>query len=90
MTAIRDLSPKYQYEGKHTFSINRVEPNFSSAIAAYMASLRLAFMSAALFFLIALAILIPIKLPNLLKEKVTANTKDDPSNSEDDPQPTSP
>jgi len=55
----------------------------SLAIAAYKASLRIAFISAALFYIIVNALIIPIKLPNLRKEKVAANTSE-PSENEPD------
>lgn len=67
----------------HNFHYNRLNTNFYLAMAAYTAALRLAFISAALFFLIALALLIPIKLPNLLKEKVAANSDANQSGTEE-------
>jgi hypothetical protein len=53
-------------------------------MAAYTAALRVAFISAAVFYFIVLCLLLPIKLPNLRKDKVTANTKDDASDAEDE------
>jgi hypothetical protein len=67
------------------FHYNRLNTDFYLAIAAYTAALRLAFISAALFFLIALVLLIPIKLPNLLREEVAANSDANQSSPEEHP-----
>jgi hypothetical protein len=46
------------------------------AILAYAAALRLAFMSAILFFIIVNLLILPVKLPRLGKEKVAADVED--------------
>ena len=72
--AIRDLKPKYRYEGIIDCLIRfQNNTDFSLAIAAYKASLRIAFISAALFYIIVNVLIGPVKLPNLRKEKVAAN-----------------
>ena len=51
-------------------------------MAAYAEALRIAFIGAVVFYLISNALLLPVKLPNLRKEKVTANTETDETSSE--------
>jgi len=46
-------------------------------MTAYAEALRAAFIGAVVFYLIANALLLPVKLPNLRKEKVAANTETD-------------
>jgi hypothetical protein len=47
-----------------------------TAILAYAAALRLAFISAILFFIIVNLLIVPVKLPRLGKEKVAADVED--------------
>jgi len=51
-------------------------------MTAYAKALRLAFIGAVVFYLISNTLLLPVKLPNLRKEKVAANTETDEASPE--------
>lgn len=46
-------------------------------MAAYAEALRIAFIGAVVFYLISIALVLPVKLPNLRETKVATNTETD-------------
>jgi hypothetical protein len=52
-------------------------------MAAYAEALRIAFIGAVVFYLISNALVLPVNLPNLRKQKVANNTETDETSAEE-------
>lgn len=79
VATIRELEGLHQHEGE--FSVKKSNLlglcSLQSAIMAYAAALRLAFISSILYFVIVNVLILPIQLPRLGKGKVAADVEEE-------------